>query len=154
MGTAVQGCPEPPDPCKDLLQEILEFVAVIQKHWNDLKLDKGGLPLTKPTVPDPRYGYRSITGERQQYKDRQKGLKNRLDRWEDNGCGPKPELATKWEKEPIPVPDAKPAGDTMKRAAEVGAGVSAGYLLYRGIRMIPSLFPPLWWTLPENALAP
>lgn len=29
-----------------------------------------------------------------------------------------------------------------------------GYLLYRGIRMIPSLFPALWWTIPANVVAP
>jgi len=39
----------------------------------------------------------------------------------------------------------------------VGGGLligGGGYLLYRCVRMIPSLFPPLWWTIPENAVAP
>ncbi|WP_207706274.1 hypothetical protein [Clostridium sp. HBUAS56017] len=29
-----------------------------------------------------------------------------------------------------------------------------GYLIYRGVRMIPSLLPPLWWTIPANAVCP
>jgi RHS repeat-associated protein len=34
--------------------------------------------------------------------------------------------------------------------------VTAGgiYLLYRGVRMIPSAFPALWWTAPANLAAP
>lgn len=32
--------------------------------------------------------------------------------------------------------------------------VVGGYLIYRGVRLLPSLFPPLLWTLPANALSP
>jgi hypothetical protein len=33
--------------------------------------------------------------------------------------------------------------------------VGAGYLLYRGLRMVPSLvIPPLWPTIPANAVIP
>lgn len=40
-------------------------------------------------------------------------------------------------------------------AAAEGAGVVAGgYILYRLIRMLPSLAPPLWWTIPANAVCP
>ncbi|HTV58669.1 MAG TPA: hypothetical protein VMJ93_07335 [Verrucomicrobiae bacterium] len=35
----------------------------------------------------------------------------------------------------------------------VGVGVG-GYITYRVIRMIPSLFPPLWETIPANAAIP
>jgi hypothetical protein len=38
----------------------------------------------------------------------------------------------------------------------VTVAVTAGgiYLLYRCARMIPSLAPPLWWTIPANAAVP
>ena len=39
-------------------------------------------------------------------------------------------------------------------AAKVVAGVGIGYLIYRGIRLLPSLLLPLWWTLPYNAVTP
>ncbi len=37
----------------------------------------------------------------------------------------------------------------------VGAGVvGGGYIIYRGIRMLPSLLPPLWPTIPANLIVP
>jgi RHS repeat-associated protein len=32
--------------------------------------------------------------------------------------------------------------------------VGTGYIIYRAVRMLPSLAPPLWWTIPENAVIP
>ena len=44
---------------------------------------------------------------------------------------------------------------TPTQKVVVGAGVvGGGYLLYRGVRMIPSLFPPLWGTIPANLAVP
>ncbi|SHJ09847.1 RHS repeat-associated core domain-containing protein [Clostridium amylolyticum] len=37
---------------------------------------------------------------------------------------------------------------------KVGAGVGGTYIAYRVVRMLPSLLPPLWWTIPENAVIP
>jgi hypothetical protein len=45
-------------------------------------------------------------------------------------------------------------GDICTGVAVVGGTVAAGYLIYRVARMIPSLFPPLWWTIPANAVIP
>lgn len=38
----------------------------------------------------------------------------------------------------------------------VGVGATAGcvYVLYRVVRMIPSIAPPLWWTIPLNVACP
>jgi RHS repeat-associated protein len=41
-----------------------------------------------------------------------------------------------------------------RRAAKTGAAAVGAYAAYRCIRMIPSLFPPLWPTIPLNAAAP
>ncbi|MFJ1214043.1 RHS repeat-associated core domain-containing protein [Burkholderia pyrrocinia] len=46
---------------------------------------------------------------------------------------------------------ACPSGSTVVKTA---AGVGAAYAAYRAIRMIPSLVPPLWWTIPANAMTP
>ncbi|EDY2550083.1 RHS element protein, partial [Salmonella enterica] len=35
-----------------------------------------------------------------------------------------------------------------------GATIGVGYIIYRVIRMIPSLAPPLWPTIPVNAVTP
>lgn len=38
----------------------------------------------------------------------------------------------------------------------VGTAITAatGYFIYRGIRMLPSLLPPFWWSIPLNAVTP
>lgn len=43
------------------------------------------------------------------------------------------------------------------KACAAGAAAGAGVLTYgayRCARMVPSLFPPLWWTIPANAAIP
>jgi len=44
--------------------------------------------------------------------------------------------------------------DYLGKTLAVGAGLGAGYFLYRGGRMLPSLLPPFWWTIPANAAIP
>jgi RHS repeat-associated protein len=44
--------------------------------------------------------------------------------------------------------------ENAKKAATAGAAAASAYIAYRCIRMIPSLFPPLWPTIPANAAAP
>jgi RHS repeat-associated protein len=70
-----------------------------------------------------------------------------------NGCGGPPPA-------PAGSPAGSPAGaagaaceDCKKVASLVMVGGTA-YVIYRCIRMIPSLFPPLWPTIPLNAVAP
>ena len=66
---------------------------------------------------------------------------------------------------PVPVPAPSPApapapstgltpGQVATGVAAGAAGVGIGYLIYRGIRMIPSLFPALWPTIPANLAIP
>jgi hypothetical protein len=45
-------------------------------------------------------------------------------------------------------------GDVLEGAAVTGGVVVGGYVIYRVVRMLPSLFPPLWWTIPANAAMP
>lgn len=156
-GTACATCPQPPDPCKDLLQEILDFMAEMQRRYWDLRNNSGNLPATKPAQPDPHYGTRSIAGERQQYGDTQRGLRNRLNDWNSNGCGPPPPGAWDWATKEVPAADPKPGVDAKRvgeAAAATGATVGAGYIIYRVIRFLPSLLPPLWETIPANAAIP
>lgn len=60
----------------------------------------------------------------------------------------------------VPVPAPAPGregvtgGDIAKGAAVAGAGIGIGYLIYRGVRMVPSLVPPLWPTIPANLALP
>ena len=94
-------------------------------------------------------------------KGDQKALNNALDAWDKGGCGPRPPGATEWANKPLPTAaDYKGSGgavvngETVKTTAKVAAGAGAAYLIYRGIRMLPSLLPPLWPTIPANAVIP
>ena len=151
---------QPPDPCQNLLQEILRFISMLHSRYWDLRNNFGNLPQSRPPQPDPRYGFRSLNGERQQFQDTQQGLRNRLDEWNKNNCGPPPPTAWDWATRETPVADPKPAPNsspmqiTPSEVAATGAAIGTGYIIYRVIRMIPSLFPPLWWTIPENAAIP
>ena len=56
---------------------------------------------------------------------------------------------------PVPVPEAKPDPIvTPENVGKAAVAVGAGYVIYRGIRMLPSLFPPLWPTIPANLACP
>jgi hypothetical protein len=134
-------------------------MANLQKRYWDLRNNVGNLPENTPTQPDPRYGYRSIEGERHQFSGRQQGLRNRLNDWMTQGCGNPPPNAWDWATRDVPVADPKPAPRVdsqrvVEDVGKVGVTIGAGYLIYRVIRMIPSLLPPLWWTIPENAAIP
>ena|SRR5579872_6942752 len=149
-----------PDPCNDLLQQILNFIAVLQKRYWDLRNNVGNLPQIRPAQPDPRYGFRSIDGERQQFQNWQKGLQNRLSDWNSQNCGPPPADAWGWATRETPTADPKPADQSSNpmsmadTAAKTGAAIGAGYIAYRIIRMLPSLLPPLWETIPANLAIP
>ena len=56
---------------------------------------------------------------------------------------------------PVPTPGTRvDPRQVVAGAAAVGAGIGIGYLIYRGVRFIPSLFPPLWPTIPANLAIP
>ncbi|MFL6679351.1 MAG: RHS repeat-associated core domain-containing protein, partial [Burkholderiaceae bacterium] len=64
-----------------------------------------------------------------------------------NGCGGPPP--------PPPAPASSPEGcDTCKKAATTVVVGGTSYVIYRCLRMLPSLLPPLWETIPINAAAP
>ena len=44
--------------------------------------------------------------------------------------------------------------DFAKGIFVAGAAVGTGYVIYRGVRMLPSMLPPLWWTIPGNLVIP
>jgi len=59
--------------------------------------------------------------------------------------------------EHIPVTDPEKGVDVTDVTKVVIGGVAvagAAYVVYRVIRFLQSLAPPLWWTIPANAIAP
>jgi tetratricopeptide (TPR) repeat protein len=46
------------------------------------------------------------------------------------------------------------ACESCQAAADIVIVGGVGYIIYRCVRMLPSLAPPLWWTIPGNAAIP
>jgi hypothetical protein len=58
------------------------------------------------------------------------------------------------EREGVRSEQPSRARDVAIATGGAVATVGAGYLAYRGLRMLPSLFPPLWPTIPANLAIP
>lgn len=55
----------------------------------------------------------------------------------------------------VPPPESPEAcGDDCKKIAGTAVFGGVVYIVYRCGRMVPSLLPPLWWTIPGNLAAP
>ena len=87
----------------------------------------------------------------------------------NHGGHPSPhEHEWEWKGKKPKRGDAKPSGeksdesktefhlnpDFAKKLFVTGATVGTGYVIYRGVRMLPSMLPPLWWTIPGNLVIP
>ena len=143
--------------CDQLLNEINDFVYR-DKHLNNNGGTHGLIHRFKEQINGKNGpGTQSWIDHEQQICGQQKGLRCRLQAYASNGCGSPPPNA--WNYATKPVPTAKewknPSNTSAAKVVVGGAAtIGGGYLLYRGLRMIPSLFPPLWPTIPANAAIP
>jgi len=111
----------------------------------------------------PGDGPGTLTAYVDKYEEVQKGLRNRLNDWNTQGCGGPgptaqiPENAWKWATDPPPPPGISPTADRsnlVQVAAGVTVTIGVAYVLYRIVRLAPSLAPPLWWSIPANVAVP
>lgn len=153
------------DPdCEDLLTQIIARIAELAARADALIRDPLGLPPSGPM---------SVEGHQQQFQNKQQNLRRMLNQWDTNNCGPGylPENAWRWATRPVPRPAPRPtsertreeppragpdidAKDVAVAAGATAGAVAIGYLAYRAVRLLPSLLPPLWWTLPANVAVP
>jgi RHS repeat-associated protein len=121
---------------------------------NFLGPSQGGRPQVQWVPPEGEGG---PPGSEGYWKKNQPGQKG-WDRYDQEGNPKTPE-----EVHPNPQPTEgekcrvrqEPANACVANPALCVAGAAgAGYLAYRAVRMVPSLFPPFWWTIPVNAALP
>ena len=154
-----------PDPgCGDLLIRILARLVELGQRADEIIRNPLNLPQSGPM---------SVGGHQQQFRNKQTNLRRMLQQWDTNNCGPGyvPRDAWNWATRPAPSPAPQseaarrvsepPADGTEIPASEIAvavgaaaATVGAGYIIYRIARMLPSLLPPLWWTIPANVAVP
>jgi uncharacterized protein RhaS with RHS repeats len=127
---------------------------------SDMKLPGDPSGLGPEWTPDPTH--QDPNGERfrdssGRYIDWHKGRPGEpgwkgKDHWHDNGGK---EHLPPGTDVPDPAPVPNPSNLSPGQKGLIGAGVvGGGYLIYRGIRMLPSLLPPLWPTIPVNLAVP
>jgi RHS repeat-associated protein len=136
--------------CDQLRWEIDDLAYELANRWDAMNRDPNNLYKNRKT------GTNSWEGHQQKYRDVQQELKDKIDEYKNSGCedknGQLPKEVEDWANTPAPEKPRRYRQGEM--AIKIGGGAVAAYGLYRGIRLLPSLFPPLWWTIPVNLATP
>lgn len=125
--------------CKALRDKMDKLRKDLDNRWADYAKDVKNLPerIGAPeALSATRRGHRTLINDRD----------SRLRQYEKRYSEECEEQCTK------DCPGG--AGNALTAMATGAAAAGSGYLIYRCIRMLPSLAPPLWWTIPANAVAP
>jgi hypothetical protein len=124
-----------------IAQEDNSHRKELDDRWNELAENRLGLP--ERVGPNEKLN-QSKRGHRTKINDHDSNLR-KLEKRYDDEC-----------EEDDDDKDEGNGGSCDIGCAAVGAAVTigAGYIAYRCLRLFPSLFPPLWPTLPANLLAP
>jgi RHS repeat-associated protein len=91
--------------------------------------------------------YKEGGGDIQASKD---VIKDAYEEWQEEGC-PGPDSKGKYGNKGGKNDNQSEISTT---AVKTGVVLTSGYLIYRIIRFLPSLFPPLWETIPANLAIP
>jgi hypothetical protein len=141
------------DPkCGDLRTNIQGHIRTIGEKFRNLVTD----PMNMQHGMGQNYG--TVATHQSFYRGLLTGYDNMVDQWRRDGCpGDPPGLPSAYRSVPSPAPKpAPPPGssfDPFSALAPVAGGAAAGaagYLIYRVVRLVPSLFPPFWPSLPFN----
>lgn len=119
-------CASDPNKCGKLASQIEQVRDELAQRSDELKQDKLNLPPTGPM---------SVAGHQQQFQDKQTQLRNLLNDYDSNGCGPGDPIPTDaWKYATMPTPTKT----------------------QHPIDQMPSapIIPPLPWWAPLAPLAP
>jgi len=158
----------PVDESTESVQQCEQFSKEARKKARDMDCDELLEKINELTSCE-RQGRSGTKGLEQRFRDylgddathgpaienQQRGLRTYIDEYVSRGCGDPPSKAYEFANKPLPTP--VPAPDNSKKAGaavKAGAVVGLGYITYRVIRMLPSLLPPLWETIPVNLAIP
>jgi hypothetical protein len=148
-----------PDPkrCRSLSRRVANTITELAKRKKELELDPLNLVETNPE---------EVLKHQELFAKRQEDLFNRMAEWEKEGCdnsdGGSGLPADVWDWALAPIPSrlprvSAPGVDTasvVRGAGTVALGAGVGYGIYRVVRFLPSLLPPLWETIPFNLAIP
>jgi len=124
--------------CVALRKKMQNFQSDLDDRWADLAADRLALPDRigpGELLSTTKRGHRTLINERE----------SRLRKFEKRYSE---------ECEDDDDPGQGQSCDTGCAVATTAATMGAGYIAYRCLRMIPSLLPPLWPTIPANIAVP
>ncbi|MPT51113.1 RHS repeat-associated core domain-containing protein, partial [Delftia sp.] len=124
--------------CSALRRKMQNLQNDLDDRWSDLAADRLNLPERigpGESLSQTKRGHRTMINERE--GNLRKFEKRYMDECEDDE-------------------DADGGQSCDTGCAVVGAtvGFGAGYVAYRCLRMLPSLLPPFWSTIPANFVVP
>jgi hypothetical protein len=96
-------------------------------------------------------------GHLMQFEQRQQQLNKLINTWNDKDCGDPPEDYLNWVNVRLPGEILEQIENRTKRNQlflDLTMSGAAAYGAYRIVRLIPSLFPAFWPTLPPNLAIP
>ena len=163
MGTAVLPCSPPPpsDPCAAILQKIMDLInrdkrqcggggthGLVHRFQEQINGQNGP-------------GTTSWDNHQKAIEEQQRALEKQIRNYTKNGCGGPPPVAFEWATKRVPQPaewkgpqNTQMAKNAAKAAGAVVGLAAVGYIAYRVIRFLPSLAPPLWWSIGPNLAIP
>ena len=124
--------------CSALRKKMQNLRNDLDDRWSDLAADRLNLPKRLgpgELLSQTKRGHRTMINDRESnLRKFEKRYSDECEDDDDNGSGQ--------------------SCDTGCAAVGAAATVGAGYVAYRCLRMLPSLFPPLWPTIPANVVVP
>ena len=129
------------------LQMTNKKTATVKKSENKNKL---------PTISEPNSRLKKPNGDLRDYGSDGRATKD-TDYSHPNHH---PELSNphfhdwNWDEDGIPHRGEPYNSSADKIIVDTTITIGTGYLIYRGIRLIPSLIPSFWWTIPLNVSMP
>lgn len=125
--------------CTELKNKIERVRKDLEKRYDELKRNPLNLPERigpGESLASTQRGHRTLINI---YDNNLRDLEKKYDDECGSSCG----------NEPCPS-----TGTVVTALGAAVATAGTGYIAYRCIRMLPSLAPPLWWTIPANAAMP
>ena len=154
--------------CKTLLSEIYDML------WRNKRRFGGGgthglqLRFAEQIMGKSPPGTDGWDTHHDEIVKQQRGVRGRLEAYERKPCGPPPPAAWHWATRPPPTPEqykgpnwepppghiADQPNSMVENAGKAAVATGLLYGGYRVVRMLPSLVPAGWWSIPLNVATP
>ena len=141
----------------------MDFLTVVESYSGRLFAKRGSDLIQDLLNLPPGPGPMTIESHADKFKERQGALRKGLEAYNSNDCGrgpgpPIPQDAWNWATNPTPKNSWSRLPTNPNKMVQVAKDIAltagTAYVIYRIARLVPSLAPPLWPSLPANLAIP